>query len=292
MFKSMTGYGKSESVTDCGKLSVEIRSVNHRYGEISVKLPRQFMALEGEIKKRVADRFKRGKIDLFINFESPTGSVAPPQVNLPLAKAYHDAFITLNHHLGIYEPIPASIILAQRDVLIYQEVAPDMEGVAETLFSTLAAAMDCFEAMRVSEGEELFREIDGRIAAIAAIVAAVAARSPVAVAANVERLRERISRLLADVPLDEMRLAQEVALLADRMEITEELVRLRSHFKQFDSLLHTDEPVGRKIDFLLQEMNREVNTIGSKANDAEITAMVVDLKSEMEKVREQIQNIE
>ena len=292
MLKSMTGYGKSESVTDFGKLSVEIRSVNHRYGEISVKLPRQFMSLEGEIKKRVSNRFKRGKIDIFINFEQPSGLAAPPQVNFAMAKAYHEAFLALNHHLGIYEPVPASIIIAQKDVLVSQELAPDMDGISAALFSTLSDAMDSFGEMRCLEGEALHAEIAGRISIIYEAVETVAVRSPVAVAANVERLKERIVKLLADVQLDEMRFAQEAALIADRMEITEELVRLRSHFKQFDSLLSLDEPVGRKLDFLLQEMNREVNTIGSKANDAEIAAMVVELKSEMEKIREQIQNVE
>ncbi len=292
MLKSMTGYGKAESVTDSGKLSIEIRSVNHRYGEISVKLPRQFMSLEGEIKKRISNRFKRGKIDLFINFEQPSGVAALPQVNLAMAKAYHDAFLTLNHHLGIYEPVPASIIIAQKDVLVSQEMAPDMEGITAALFSTLTDAMDSFGDMRCKEGEALFAEIAGRIAIINELVEAVAVRTPVAVAANVDRLKERIVKLLADVQLDEMRFAQEAALIADRMEVTEELVRLRSHFMQFDSLLSLDEPVGRKLDFLLQEMNREVNTIGSKANDAEIAAMVIELKSEMEKVREQIQNVE
>lgn len=292
MLKSMTGYGKAEAVTDAGKLSIEIRSVNHRYGEIMVKLPRQFMSLEGEIKKRVANRFKRGKIDIFINFEQSASVASVPQVNFAMAKAYQEAFLALNHHLGIYEPIPASIILAQRDVLVSQELAPDMEGVSVLLFSTLAEAMDSFGAMRGNEGEALFAEIAGRIAIINEAVETVAVRSPVAVAANVDRLKERIVKLLSDVQLDEMRFAQEAALIADRMEITEELVRLRSHFKQFDALLNLDEPVGRKLDFLLQEMNREVNTIGSKANDAEIAAMVVELKSEMEKVREQIQNVE
>jgi uncharacterized protein (TIGR00255 family) len=292
MLNSMTGYGKAEVATASGKLSVEIRSVNHRYGEIAIKLPRQFMPLEGEIKKRVAARFKRGKIDIFINFEQSAAVATLPQVNLAMAKAYYDAFIALNHHLGIYEPIPASLILTQKDVLVAQETPPEMETVSSELYSTLAAAMDSFADMRRDEGDALFAEISSRIGAIALTVEAVAGRSPRAVAANGERLRERITKLLAEVQLDEMRLAQEVALLADRMDITEELVRLRSHFKQFASLLNSDDPVGRKLDFLLQEMNREVNTIGSKANDAEIAELVVELKSEMEKVREQIQNIE
>lgn len=292
MLRSMTGYGKAESITEECKLIVEMRSVNHRYGEITVKLPRQFMPLEGEIKKRVADRFKRGKIDIFINFEQSASTASPPRVNLVLAKAYYEAFVSLNHALGIYEPISASTILAQRDILTTEDVTPDLDKVSLLLFKTLTDAMNSFEKMREAEGEALFAEIKGRIALISGIVESVADRSPVAVAANVERMKERLAKLLADVQLDEMRLAQEVATIADRMEITEELVRLRSHFVQFDSLLNAAEPVGRKIDFLLQEMNREVNTIGSKANDSVIAGLVVELKSEMEKVREQIQNVE
>lgn len=292
MLRSMTGYGKAETIADDCKLSIEMRSVNHRHGEITVKLPRQFMAIEGEIKKRVSDRFKRGKIDVFINYEQSATGGAAPQVNLALARAYYDAFIELNHTLGIYEPIPAALILAQRDVLATQELTTDLEKISELLFITLAEAMDSFEKMRVAEGEALFAEIKGRFALISGIVESIATRTPVAVAANVERMKERLAKLLADVQLDEVRLAQEVAVIADRMEITEEVVRLRSHFVQFDGLLGAAEPVGRKIDFLLQEMNREVNTIGSKANDSVIAALVVELKSEMEKVREQIQNVE
>lgn len=292
MLSSMTGYGKSETITDECKLIVEMRSVNHRHGEVTVKLPRQFMSLESEIKKRVTDRFKRGKIDVFINYDHSASGGVPPQVNLLLAKSYYDSFVALNHHLGIYEPIQSSLILAQRDVLAVQEVTPDLEKTADVLYATLDEAMNSFEKMRTAEGIALFEEIKGRITLISGIVDSVAARAPLAVANNVERMKERLARLLGDIQLDEMRLAQEVAIIADRMEITEELVRLRSHFVQFDALLNADEPVGRKIDFLLQEMNREVNTIGSKANDSVIASYVVELKSEMEKVREQIQNVE
>jgi uncharacterized protein (TIGR00255 family) len=288
----MTGYGKAEEVTAEGKLAVEIRAVNHRYGEITVKLPRQFLALEGEIKKRISERCKRGKLDVFVQHETPTGGSLPPQVNHPLAKAYHDAFVALNHQFGNYEPIPLALIVAQKDVLTTQELTTDLEKVAQQLFDTLAAAMASLEQMRSREGEALAAEITGRIAAVSMLVEKVAVRAPLAAAANGERFRERIARLLGDTQLDESRLVQEVALLADKMEITEELVRLRSHFQQFHETMQLPEPVGRKLDFLLQEMNREVNTIGSKANDGEITAMVVELKAEMEKVREQVQNIE
>jgi uncharacterized protein (TIGR00255 family) len=288
----MTGYGKAEDVTAEGKLSVELRSVNHRYGEITVKLPRQFLALESEIKKRIAERCKRGKIDAFVQFETAAGGNCLPQVNLPLAKAYHEVFTAMNHQFGNYEPVALSLIVAQRDVLTSQEVTTDLEAVSGQLYSTLDAALESLEQMRCREGESLAAEITGRVAAVTGLVEKVAIRAPLAVAGNTERFRERIARLLGDSQLDESRLAQEVALLADKMEITEELVRLRSHFQQFAETMGLAEPVGRKLDFLLQEMNREVNTIGSKANDGEITAMVVELKAEMEKVREQIQNIE
>lgn len=292
MTRSMTGYGKAEVNGDEGKFAIEIRSVNHRYGEVSVKLPRQMLALEGDIRRRVSERFKRGKIDLFIQFEPAAGRVNPPVANIPLAMAYHEAFNQVRQSLGSDESVPLGLILAQKDVFSTQDGSADPGGQVDDFNMALAAALDSLEAMRLKEGEQLAREIGGRISLVNELVEKVAERAPAAVAANGERLRERITRLLGETPLDEMRLAQEVAILADRMEITEELVRLRSHFKQFHSTLTLDEPVGRKLDFLLQEMNREVNTIGSKANDAEIAAIVVELKSEMEKVREQVQNIE
>jgi len=292
MTRSMTGYGKAEIMGNDGKFAVEIRSVNHRYGEVSVKLPRQMLALEGEIRRRVSERFKRGKIDLFIQFEPAAGNITPPAANIPLAIAYSEAFTQLRQAIGSNDPVPLGLILSQKDVLTTGEVAADLDGQVADLNAALVAALDSLEAMRLKEGEQLAREIGGRIGLVNELVEKVAVRAPVAVAANGERLRERITRLLGETPVDEMRLAQEVAILADRMEITEELVRLRSHFKQFHATMALDEPVGRKLDFLLQEMNREVNTIGSKANDAEIATIVVELKSELEKVREQVQNIE
>lgn len=292
MTKSMTGYGKAETGTGDGKLTVEIRSVNHRYGEVSVKLPRAFLPLETEIRRRIADRLKRGKIDVFVQFETATGSAQAPQVNLPLAKAYHDAFVGIRQALGMGEPVSLGLIAAQRDVLVSQETTPDLDRIATDLYAVLDSALESLEDMRLREGEALAAEISGRLATVTGLVQQVANRAPVAVAGNMERLRERISRLLGETPLDEARLAQETAIMADRMDITEELVRLQSHFRQFSATLALAEPVGRKLDFLLQEMNREVNTIGSKANDGEIATLVVDLKAELEKVREQVQNIE
>lgn len=291
MMKSMTGYGKAEASSVDGKFSVEVRSVNHRYGEVTVKLPRQILAMEVDLRRRVNERFKRGKIDLFIQFEPAAGTTTIPSANIPLAMAYNEAFGQVSQALG-GGPVPIGLILSQKDVVSFQESVADTSTLSAILDEAFTAALDSLENMRVKEGELLAAEISGRIADVSKLVDCVAARAPVAVAANTERLRERIARLLGDTTIDEIRLAQEIAVLADKMDITEELVRLRSHFSQFGTIMLLDEPVGRKLDFLIQEMNREVNTIGSKANDSEIAAIVVELKSELEKVREQVQNIE
>lgn len=292
MLMSMTGYGKSEESTLAGKISVELRSVNHRYSELSVKIPRQLFPLENEIRKRVSERFRRGKIDIYIQLEQSSEGVTPPQANLPLAKAYFDIFTNMGNELGLSEPVSLSHVLAQKDVLSYQETSLDIDQLVPALYAALNGAMESLELMRSKEGESLDSEIRGRIDSVISLVEKVTSFAPVAVSANAARLRERIDRFMGETQIDEARLAQEVAMLADRMDITEELVRLRSHFKQFFSVIALSEPVGRKLDFLLQEINREVNTIGSKANDADIAALVVEMKSELEKVREQVQNIE
>ncbi len=289
---SMTGYGKSEEGTDSGKISVELRSVNHRYSELSVKIPRQFFPIENEIRKRVSERFKRGKIDIFIQFDQASDGVTPPQANLPLAKAYHDLFINICRELGLKEEVSLSQVLAQKDVLLSQEISLDLDNLLPALFSALSGAIEGLESMRIREGESLDFEIRGRVASVISIVEKVSAIAPSAVLSNATRLKERIDRLMGEAQVEESRIVQEVAVLADKMDITEELVRLKSHFKQFFSVLELSEPVGRKLDFLLQEINREVNTIGSKANDTGIAALVVEMKSELEKVREQVQNIE
>jgi len=292
MIRSMTGYGKAENSSETGRFIVEIRSVNHRYGEVTVKLPRQFLSLEADIKKRVNSCCKRGKVDVFIQFDAVAGVLHPPQVNMPLAKAYHEIFSGMIHNLGIYEPVTLASIISQRDVLVQQDADTDTEALAEMLLNVLDKAVLSHDEMRCREGVALEKEIVERLQFVTSLVEKIALRAPLAVAANSDRFRERLAKLLGDTQLDESRLVQEIAILADKMDITEELVRLKSHFNQVDEAFTLSEPVGRKLDFLLQEMNREVNTIGSKANDAEIASLVVAIKSEMEKVREQVQNIE
>jgi uncharacterized protein (TIGR00255 family) len=292
MIKSMTGYGKHEILLEQGKIIAEIRSVNHRYGEVFVKLPRPILALENDVRKSVAERLKRGKIEIYIQVEGTAGTGGVPTMNIPLAKAYYEAFTRLKESLGLYDPVPLSLIAAQKDLLITEDFPNGIGSMGESIMEVVGRAVDNLDAMRLKEGRALQEELQLRRNTLAAILAKIEERSPLAVSENAARFKARIRQLAGESGMEEARIAQEIALMADRLDINEELVRFKSHLKQFDDTLEKDEPVGRKLDFIIQELNREVNTIGSKANDAEITAMIVDMKAELEKIREQIQNIE
>ena len=292
MIKSMTGYGKAETVSAGGRIVAEIRSVNHRYGEIYVKLPRQLMACENEVRKTVAGRLKRGKIEVFVQQEGGAGGGALPVLNLPLAKAYHEALLRMRDELGLPDPVTLSLVASQRDVLGAGESEGPAETLHEDLLAAVTAAVDSLEAMRLKEGAALLDDLRGRRQMLSSLIDRVAERAPQVVVENGKRLKERVAQLAGESGVDEARLAQEIAFMADRGDITEELVRFDSHLRQVDDTLLLTEPVGRKLDFLLQELNREVNTIGSKANDAEIASCVVQMKAELEKIREQVQNIE
>ena len=292
MIRSMTGYGKAEAVSEAGRLTVEIRSVNHRYGEVYVKIPRPLMQFENEVRKTVAGRLKRGKIEVFVQLEGTMAGEALPEVNLQLAKAYHDGFVKLKEALGLHDPITLPLIAAQRDVIGMGEREPEGEKLWEELGTTVAAAVEQLDAMRLKEGAALMEDLSSRRDTLSTLIARIAERAPRVPEEAARRLKERIGQLAGEGGVDEARIVQEVAFMADRCDITEELVRFGSHLLQFDETLLMDEPVGRKLDFLLQELNREVNTIGSKANDADITSSVVQLKAELEKIREQVQNIE
>lgn len=293
MIKSMTGYGKAETDSPTGRLTVEIRSVNHRYCEIFVKLPRMFMPFENDIKKSVGQRLKRGKIEVFIQREEAVAGGALPVANLELAKAYYQAFNGIRESLGLKEEVPLALVAGQRDVIGTSEItAAAPETIPAELFSAVEAAVENLDAMRSREGGALLEDMSKRQALLSALIVRVAGRAPQVVADYAARLKERIAQLAVDSSVAEERLAQEIAIMADRCDITEELVRFNSHLQQLDEILVSGEPVGRKLDFLLQEINREVNTIGSKANDAETAVCVVELKAELEKIREQVQNVE
>jgi uncharacterized protein (TIGR00255 family) len=292
MIKSMTGYGKGESAYAGGRISVEVRCVNHRYGEVTVKLPRVLMQFENDIKKRVAERLSRGKIDLFIQVEGAI-SLGMPTANLPLARGYYKAFNSIREALGLAGEVDLALIASQRDVItVAAETEASIEEIPEELIAALEVALRRVDEMRLFEGESLFADFLKRREMLSVLIGRVTARSPFVVSEYAARLKERVVQLCSESGLPEERLALEVALLADKCDITEELVRLESHLRQFDETLGRCEPVGRKLDFLLQEINREVNTVGSKANDAQIASSVVELKAELEKIREQVQNIE
>lgn len=292
MLKSMTGYGKGEASALQGNFTVEIRSVNHRYGEISLRMPRSFMAFEGDAKKLVSSLLKRGKIDVFVQWEDAAAASAVPGVDLAVARGYHKAFSTLVDELDLPGDIPLALLLAQKGVLKDSCAPLDDTELKPQLFSALQSAVHAIDAMRTREGEALETDLLARRRQIAEWTAQLSVRAPQVVNEYQLKIKARLEQLLGGNELDEARLLQEVALMADRCDITEELVRLASHFDQFDETLRLSEPVGRKLDFLMQEMNREVNTIGSKSNDAELTTMVVRIKAEMEKMREQVQNVE
>ena len=291
MIKSMSGYGKGESVHQAGRFTVEVRCVNHRYGEVTVKLPRALMQFENEIKKKVAERLVRGKIDVFIQVENAL-ALGVPTPNLPLARGYLKAFNTIREALGLQGEPDLAFIASQRDVIsVAAEAEASLEEMPAELLAALEEALRRVDEMRLFEGESLFVDFQKRREMLALLIARVAERSPAVVAEYAARLKERVGQLCENA-VSEERLALEVALLADKCDITEELVRLTSHIDQFRHFLEQQEPVGRRLDFLLQEFLREINTMASKISDVAIAHQAVELKNELEKMREQVQNLE
>lgn len=292
MIKSMTGFGKGMATLTGATLTVEVKTVNHRFCDISIKAPRTIANWESEIKKRVGERLKRGKVDIFFGLESSTGGATVPMINFPLAEAYYRLFDELRVRLSLSGEVPLGLVTGQRDVLVLQEEPIDETELRVGLELALDRAIDGVEAMRQAEGEATRRDMEGRLALLAGLLDAVAVRSMLVPQEWQARLRERIARLTQEMEFDSTRVAQEVAIFADRCDISEELSRFRSHLGQFHTLMASGEAVGRQLDFLVQELNRETNTVGSKSNDAELARLVVTIKSELEKIREQIQNIE
>lgn len=292
MLKSMTGYGKGAASSSRGGFTVEIRSVNHRYGEVSVRVPRGFMSLENEVKRLVSSVMKRGKIDVIVQWEEATTPDTIPQIDHAAAKGYREAFSRLADELQLARQIPLTLIIAQKGVMKDAVNSIDEAELQPLLISAVQSAVTAIDAMRTREGDALAIDLQERRRQVTEWIENISSRVPLVVAEYRQKLKTRLDLLLDGVEMDETRLAQEIALMADRSDITEELVRLASHFSQFDDALRMPEPVGRKLDFLMQEMNREVNTIGSKSNDVEITTLVIRIKAEMEKMREQVQNVE
>lgn len=294
MIKSMTGYGRAESFLDGRKMVVEIKSLNHRFLEIYIRLPSALSQLEMEIKKKIGDRFSRGRIEAGIRMDSgqEEGLELELELNRPLVRQYYDLFKKLKEEFSLAGDINLEMLAGMKDIITPVEKESNMETVWLNLEKTLEEAMNGLESMRKKEGESLCKDLVARMGTISGSMEEIGKRAPQVVLEYQKRLSDRVKELSGGLAVDESRLAQEVAIMADRSDITEEVVRFASHTSQLKTMLKGNEPVGRKIDFLLQEMNREVNTIGSKTNDVDIANRVVDIKSELSKLREQIQNIE
>lgn len=293
LLKSMTGYGKGEYENELYRFIVEIKSVNHRYNDILVKMPRHISYLEDTIKKKVKEKISRGKVDVYVNLEYVNESAVDVKVDIPLAYSYKLALEDLRLKLNIEDNIRLNNILSMNEVVKTERKAVDENLIEDSLLNSLHMAIANIAQMREKEGEELRKDMLLKLDHIQNFLEAIQERSPSVVIEHKEKLRERINELLDNsVAIDEDRLSNEVAFFADKSSIDEEIVRLRSHIKQFKSILDEEDSVGRKLDFLIQEFNREINTIGSKANDITISKYVVELKAELEKIREQVQNIE
>ncbi|WP_048817799.1 YicC/YloC family endoribonuclease [Desulforamulus hydrothermalis] len=293
MIKSMTGYGRGESCAAGRKFIVELKSVNNRFCEVILRQPKTLSQIEDKIKKRIQERVARGRVDGYISIEE-TGETTPEvKVDKALAVAYHKAMEELRGCLGISEAISIKDIIALPNVITLEQPAENVDEWLAAIEQATDQALDGLLAMRQTEGERLTADILQRAAAIKRLmVEDVAARAPLVVQEYRDKLSQRLAEWLTGGVIDEARLAAEVAIFAERADIAEEIVRLQSHLQQLEQILTEGGPVGRKLDFLVQEMNREINTIGSKANDLVITNAVVNAKSELEKIREQVQNIE
>lgn len=295
MAYSMTGFGRGEIILADRRLSVEIKSVNNRFSDIQIRQPRAFAALENRVRERVGQRLSRGKIDLFINYEDNRPDSCRVHGDLGLAKAYAAAMQELAETLGLDSPVNLAAIIRMNDVLKIEPVQVDPDEAWQLLSTALDHALDQICQMRQTEGARLCTDILTKVDDLDRLHAAVSQRAPLVPEEYRLKLRQRIDELIGDqatVLFDEQRLAAEVILFADRCAIDEELVRLNSHLDQLKNILRENNPIGKKLDFLLQEINREINTIGSKANDLELVNQVVRMKSTLEMIREQIQNIE
>lgn len=292
MIKSMTGYGSGSAQSGGKTFTVEIKSVNSRYSDFSVKMPRVYTFLEDVLRKAAGERINRGKVDIYVNVESDGQEECVVKLNSALAEAYLNALRTLSETLGISSNATAETFLRIPDVFTVEKASDDAQLITDTALEALKGALDEFDAMRIAEGEKLVLDLKEHLAFIENATTEIEKRSPEIVSEYRARIEERMRDILGSASYDETRLLTEVAIFADKVNVNEETVRLRSHVAQFTKMLDDGGCVGRKIDFLIQEMNREINTIGSKSNDLDIAKIVIDVKAEIEKLREQIQNVE
>ena len=292
MVKSMTGYGRAEETVNGCTITVELRSVNNRYLDCNVRIPRLYLFAEDAIKSLVQNTISRGKVDVFVTLDNAGAEKVQVSVNKPVADGYYAALTKLTEEYHLSNDISVSLLSRFPDVLLAEKAEEDVEQMAKDICAVLDRALADFDQMRTREGERLRDDILSRAETIEAKVALVEERSPQTVSEYRARLEAKMSEVLSNTQLDPARILTEAAIFADKIAVDEETVRLRSHIGQLREMLAKGGATGRKLDFLIQEFNREANTIGSKCSDIEIARHVVDIKAEIEKIREQVQNIE
>ena len=292
MIKSMTGFGRYETVTDEYRIAVEIKSVNHRYCDLNIKLPKKFNEIENTLRMMMKEIAERGKVDVYVSYEDYAGKGTHVPYHPQIAKEYVKVAAQVAEEFELHNSLSAERLLGFADVISLEEESNDLESVFPIVTQTLQKTGEQFIASREREGEQLYQDIKGKLAYLLTLVAQVEERSPQMLQEHRQKLLEKVQELLGDRKIDEGILATELIVYADKVCVDEETVRLRSHIDAMSETLDMQEAIGRKLDFIAQEMNREANTILSKANDKELSGIAINLKTEIEKIREQIQNIE
>ena len=292
MIKSMTGYGSAKGTSEGLEITVELKSVNNRYLDTSVRLPRSFIFAEDAVKSTVQSHISRGKVDVFVTVDSTAAGDMAVKVNEALLKGYIEAIGHISEEYSLVNDLTAMSVARFPDVLSVEKKDMDAEQIAAAISEIAEKALEDFDEMRIREGEKLRDDVMSRLETIDALVKAVEEKAPETVKEYRTRLEQKMTEVLGTSGIDESRILTEAAIFADHIAVDEETVRLRSHMAQLRTMINGNSPIGRKIDFLVQEFNREANTIGSKCQNSDIAHVVVDLKSEIEKIREQIQNIE
>ena len=290
--KSMTGYGRGEWQGEGTRVEVEVKSFNHRYCDVFPHLPRRLNSLEGQIRSLIKQRVSRGRIEIFVQSDNASLMDQKLELDLNLARDFHLALKALQENLAIPGEIRLETLANFKEIFNRKEVETDLEKEWAGIQVALEGALSGWEGMRREEGLVLRQDFLHRLKTVEEMLQGIEEKAPLALHACRERLAQRVQELSGGIAVDEARLAQEVAYLAERSDISEELVRIRSHINQFREMLDRSEPMGRKLEFILQEINREANTIGSKANDAGVAQLAVGIKAELEKIREQVQNVE
>ncbi len=289
--QSMTGYGRGDCEIDGRQMTIELKSVNHRFLDLAFRMPRNLMFVEDAARRAIGARLSRGHVDVFVTYRNLRADAKTVMADRALFEVYARALEGLKY-VGVMDDRSLMTIAKMPDVLVVTEAEEDRDAVTDLMLRALNAALDQLVAMRAREGEAMKRDLSDKVDEIERLTGEIEARYPETVSAYRERLRAAVKELLGDAEVDETRLLTEVALMADRSAIAEEIVRLKSHVAQLRRLFEDPKPIGRRIDFIVQELNREVNTISSKSQDIPITRMAVDMKAEIEKLREQLQNVE